>query len=74
MTWISEPDEGFRAHGTALSVPRSRGDEVPLGRGIMLKMPTHREENMTQRTILHTSIAGLALAACWAAENRVRYS
>jgi hypothetical protein len=34
-------------------------------------MPTHREENMTQRTILHSGIAGLAVAACLATASPV---
>src|ERR1700676_5301766 len=34
-------------------------------------IPTLREDNMTQRTILYTSIAGLALATCLAAASPV---
>jgi hypothetical protein len=37
----------------------------------MQKIPNHREENMTQKAILHTGIVGLALAACLAAASPV---
>jgi hypothetical protein len=35
----------------------------------MRLMPTHREEYMTEKTIVHASIAALALAACLASAS-----